>query len=391
VVRRADVMGSRSTAMGRASHVGNAVVAAIAGGPPKEAGYGGENLGRYVHTVEWVLARTGSDGGRLLDVGIYPGHLAMTLQAALSAEVSGVGRFVPLGFRVEMAARGIPVEDVDVEREFLPFADETFDRVLATEILEHLDRPGLLLGECLRVLRPRGTLFLTTPNVVDLPNRLRAARGRSPQSHLFGIEETFRMNEWVHRREYAPDEVARLLGAVGFERIDVHTFTPPPDGGGRRWRTWVAHAINRVPGLGGTVFAAAEKSVAPPRSGRVDRARLVLTPEFLEVAPGASASLGVHAANLGNATWPAAAAAGPVAFGIHLLDVRGQTLDRDFARRALTRSVGPGETIEQTFPFEAPAAPGVFLLEVDLVREGEHWFGDDASPTARAVLRTRAA
>jgi hypothetical protein len=28
---------------------------------------------------------------------------------------------------------------------------------------------------------------------------------------------------------------------------------------------------------------------------------------------------------------------------------------------------------------------------VDLVREGEHWFGDDASPTARAVLRARPA
>ena len=34
---------------------------------------------------------------------------------------------------------------------------------------------------------------------------------------------------------------------------------------------------------------------------------------------------------------------------------------------------------------------GVGLLPVDLVREGEHWFGDDASPTARAVLRTRTA
>lgn len=387
---RAQVMASKSAARSRTADIETGVRAPIAAGPPKEVGYGEENFGRYVHTVECVLARTGADGGRLLDVGIYPGHLAVTLQAALGAEVSGVGRFVPPLFRAGMAARGIPVEDVDVEREFLPFAAEAFDRVLATEILEHLDHPGLLLGECLRVLRPRGTLFLTTPNVVDLPNRLRTARGRSPQSHLFGIDETFRMNEWVHRREYAPDEVARLLGAVGFEGIDVHTFTPPPDGGGR-WRAWVAHVVNRVPGLGGTVFAAAEKPLAPPRTGRVDRARLALTPEFVEVEPGAPALLGVHATNPGNATWPAEAESGPVAFGMHLLDVHGRTLDRDFARRALTRYVGPGETIEQAFPFEAPIAPGVFILEVDLVREGEHWFGDDASPTARAVLRTRTA
>jgi hypothetical protein len=72
---------------------------------------------------------------------------------------------------------------------------------------------------------------------------------------------------------------------------------------------------------------------------------------------------------------------------MHLLDVHGRTLDRDFARCALPRNVGPGETVEATFQFAAPAVPGVFVLEVDLVREGEHWFGDDASPTARAVLR----
>jgi SAM-dependent methyltransferase len=382
-------VGSRSIAPDRTSRARKAVLAAIAAGPPHEVGYGGENFGRYVHTVEWVLTRSGADGGRLLDVGTYPGHLAGALQAALGTEVCGVGRFVPPGFRAEMAARGISVEDVDIEREFLPFPDETFDRVLATEILEHLDHPGLLLGECLRVLRPRGVLFLTTPNVVDLPNRLRAARGRSPQSHLFGIEETFRMNEWVHRREYAPDEVARLLGAIGFEQIDVHAFTPPPDGG--RWRAWAAHVVNHVPGLGGTVFATAGKPVAAPRYGRVDRARLTLTRDFLEVEPGTPALVGVRAANVGNAPWPAEAASGRVAFGMHLLDVHGRTLDRDFARHSLPGDVGPGQTIEERFPFRAPTAPGVFLLEVDLVREGEHWFGDDASPTARAVLRARPA
>jgi hypothetical protein len=146
-----------------------------------------------------------------------------------------------------------------------------------------------------------------------------------------------------------------------------------------------------VPGLGGTVFAAAAKPLAPTRSGRVDRARLSLTRDFLEVEPGAAVSLGVRATNLGNAAWPSDTAPSPVAFGMHLLTVHGRILDRDFARRALARDVDPGETIEQTLPFEAPIAQGVFLLEVDMVREGEHWFGDDASPTAWAVLRTRTA
>jgi SAM-dependent methyltransferase len=374
----------------RAPSIPEIVLAAIAAGPPQEVGYGEENLGRYVHTVEWALAGAGARGGRLLDVGTYPGHLVMALREVLDAEVNGIGRFVPPGFRDQMAAHGVPVHDVDVEREFLPFADATFDRVLATEVLEHLAHPGLLLGECLRVLRPGGTLLLTTPNVVDLPNRLRALRGRSPQSHLFGIDEPFRMNEWVHRREYAPDEVRRLLRATGFGRVDIHTFTPPPAGRPGPWRL-AHHLINRVPGLGGTVFALTAKPLGSSSSVHVDRARLAIDQEYVEVEAGAPVSLRVRAANVGTTAWTTGPGPGPVALGMHLLDVQGRTLDRDFARKALTREIRPGEALEVDFPFVAPATSGVFLVDIDLVREGQHWFGDDASPTVRAVLRAQEA
>ena len=178
----------------------------IAGGAPGEEAYGLENLGRYVHTVAWILAGSPAPGP-LLDTGIYPGHLALALARLGRFEISGVGRFVPPAFQRAMAERGISVEDVDLERELLPHAEASFDRIVATEILEHLAVPGLFLSECWRVLRPGGVLYLTTPNVVDLRGRLQAVLGRSPQSHLFGIGRTLRMNEWVHRREYAPDEV----------------------------------------------------------------------------------------------------------------------------------------------------------------------------------------
>jgi hypothetical protein len=49
--------------------------------------------------------------------------------------------------------------------------------------------------------------------------------------------------------------------------------------------------------------------------------------------------------------------------------------------------VGPGQETDVTLAVPAPTEPGIFLLEIDLVREGEHWFGDDGSPTARVVLR----
>ncbi len=50
----------------------------------------------------------------------------------------------------------------------LPFKDETFDVVLCTEVMEHVPEPQIMLDEIYRVLKPEGTLILTTPFLVPL-------------------------------------------------------------------------------------------------------------------------------------------------------------------------------------------------------------------------------
>lgn len=44
----------------------------------------------------------------------------------------------------------------------LPFRNETFEAILCTEMLEHVVRPDVAIGEMFRVLRPGGRLILTT-------------------------------------------------------------------------------------------------------------------------------------------------------------------------------------------------------------------------------------
>jgi 2-polyprenyl-3-methyl-5-hydroxy-6-metoxy-1,4-benzoquinol methylase len=43
-------------------------------------------------------------------------------------------------------------------------AGDTFDVIVAAEVIEHLENPRAVARECFRLLRPRGTLILTTPN-----------------------------------------------------------------------------------------------------------------------------------------------------------------------------------------------------------------------------------
>jgi SAM-dependent methyltransferase len=44
----------------------------------------------------------------------------------------------------------------------VPAPDESFDAVLSTQVLEHVEDPSLYLSECFRVLRPGGRLLLST-------------------------------------------------------------------------------------------------------------------------------------------------------------------------------------------------------------------------------------
>ncbi len=46
----------------------------------------------------------------------------------------------------------------------LPYADSSFDLALSMDVIEHLPRPGPWLSEVVRVIRPGGELFLTTPD-----------------------------------------------------------------------------------------------------------------------------------------------------------------------------------------------------------------------------------
>lgn len=68
-------------------------------------------------------------------------------------------------------AYGVTTQLVDLSRE-LPFAGETFDVAVMSEVLEHLPYPEVSLSEARRVLRPGGKFVGSVPNGTRLRNRL---------------------------------------------------------------------------------------------------------------------------------------------------------------------------------------------------------------------------
>lgn len=71
---------------------------------------------------------------------------------------------------------GIPIEwrRLDPAWTELPFRDCGFDVVVASSVLEYVDAPDRVLGECARILRPGGVLVCTVPDPRHPIRRLEA-------------------------------------------------------------------------------------------------------------------------------------------------------------------------------------------------------------------------
>jgi glycosyltransferase involved in cell wall biosynthesis/SAM-dependent methyltransferase len=139
----------------------------------------------------------------------------------------------------------------NVERDAFPYDDETFDVVLFCEILEHLlSDPVHALIEIRRVLKPGGTLIITTPNVARLENVRKMIAGQNIYDPYSGYGPYGR-----HNREYTQQDLFSLLSANGFRPNSLFTadVTEPHESDASTVEQ-LATLRNRRPELGQYIF-----------------------------------------------------------------------------------------------------------------------------------------
>lgn len=143
------------------------------------------------HLVAFVRGLGHAD--RALDLGCGDGRLSAALDTGnlTAADVSAVALDRA---RSRLPAAGFVELDPDAP---LPLDDAGFDLVLCAETIEHVRDVQLLLSEIRRVLRPGGTLALTTPANLPLGPR------PDPLS--------------PHLRQFTRRSLSRVLDDLGFE------------------------------------------------------------------------------------------------------------------------------------------------------------------------------
>ena len=88
----------------------------------------------------------------------------------------------------------------------MPFADEEFDRIIASEVLEHIPDDETAIAELVRVLRPGGTIAVTVPRWL-------------PEKICWALSDQYHEVEGGHVRIYTGDELVGKLQAAGLEYL----------------------------------------------------------------------------------------------------------------------------------------------------------------------------
>lgn len=159
------------------------------------------------------------DGDRFLDLGCGFGRHAFAAArrgaevVALDAgmdEVIGVrsvlGAMVEAG---ELSEDRVRAGGIQGNALMLPFADGTFDRIVASEVLEHIPDDLTAIGELARVLRPGGTMAVTVPRC-------------GPEVVNWLLSDDYHNVPGGHIRIYRRGELSRRVAAAGLVGTGGH-------------------------------------------------------------------------------------------------------------------------------------------------------------------------
>jgi SAM-dependent methyltransferase len=157
-------------------------------------------------------------GERMLDLGCGFGRHAFEAArrgaevVALDAgrdEVEGVvAMFNAMEFEGELDAHA-PAAAVQGDALHLPFADGSFDRVICSEVLEHIPDDLSAMRELSRVLRPGGTMAVTVPRF-------------GPELINWALSDEYHNVPGGHIRIYRRSVLISRLASVGLRVTGKH-------------------------------------------------------------------------------------------------------------------------------------------------------------------------
>jgi SAM-dependent methyltransferase len=141
--------------------------------------------------------------------------------------------------------------------------------------------------------------------------------------------------------------------------------------------------FSRVVRRGGHVYFQLPSYRLPPAPALPTdhcRARIGLPHPPHAMRPGGSQQVTALVRNVSSTPWRC-----PLSLGNHWRDHAGRLVQNDDGRTLLPM-LAPGEATQCTLTIKAPAQPGAYVVELDVVQEKVRWFAQAGSEPARVAL-----
>jgi 2-polyprenyl-3-methyl-5-hydroxy-6-metoxy-1,4-benzoquinol methylase len=176
-----------------------------------------------------------------LDIGCATGSILAFLRdrgwCVTGVEISPCAEYAR--YEKKLDVRSIPLEENN-------FKQGSFDIILASHLIEHLNDPRCFLEETNRILKNNGYIFITTPNINGLQARLYGGRWRSAifdHLYLFSVQT-----------------LKKMLQRTGFLVQGVHTWGGIAAGFAPLWIKKPADILAKRLGFGDVMIVRAKKT-----------------------------------------------------------------------------------------------------------------------------------
>ena len=146
-------------------------------------------------------------GSRVLDLGAADGSVARALKKR-GCTVWGIEQDERAAEAALQVCDRLIVADLETKEAFEPLGSETFDVVLALDVLEHLRDPAPVLKRAASHLTPKGVVVVSIPNVTHGALRLSLLEGRFTYTEQGLLDRT-------HLRFFDRQAAERLISDAG--------------------------------------------------------------------------------------------------------------------------------------------------------------------------------
>jgi len=193
------------------------------------------------YQTEKVLMLRKTQAPAVLDIGCATGALLAFLRDrgwnVKGVEISPAAEYAHNVRQLDV--QNIPLEEI-------AFSSGSFDIVLASHLIEHLNDPFSFLKEVHRILKDNGKLFITTPNISGL------------QAYLYGSR--WRSAIFDHLYLFSARTLKKMLRRAGFKVEKLSTWGGIAAGLAPVWIKKSADFLAKRLGFGDVMIMRAKKS-----------------------------------------------------------------------------------------------------------------------------------